>query len=206
MQHTNQYVYLWTMQDTRTLILQANYHAMRRHGFQGVRPDKVIAALGVTKGALYHYFPSKKDLGYAVVEEIISPAYLGIWGDIQTKNDHPIDQVQTLLNVLLHPAKTDDIALGCPLNNLIQEMSPLDEGFRNRLAAILKAMHRSLAAGLKRGVANQQVKPSVNPDAAAWMILSAVEGAFGLSKTFQDGQLMADTFIQLQDYLHTLRA
>ena len=34
-----------------------------------MRLDDVVAATGLTKGALYHHFPNKQALGYAVVDE-----------------------------------------------------------------------------------------------------------------------------------------
>lgn len=57
------------MNDTRTQILERIYQAVRLHGFQGMRADKVVIDLGITKGALYHYFASKLELGYAIVDE-----------------------------------------------------------------------------------------------------------------------------------------
>ena len=56
---------------TRRRILEAAFKAMYRNGFQGMRLDEVIAATELTKGALYHHFPNKRALGYAVVDEIL---------------------------------------------------------------------------------------------------------------------------------------
>lgn len=41
--------------------------------------------------------------------------------------------------------------LGCPLNNLMQEMSPVDETFRIRLNALFQDWVDVVAAALKRG-------------------------------------------------------
>lgn len=37
-------------------------HVFRRHGFHGLGMRKIAEELGVSKGTLYHYFPSKKAL------------------------------------------------------------------------------------------------------------------------------------------------
>ena len=193
------------MLDTRAQILKANYLAMHRHGFQGVRPDKVIAELGITKGALYHYFPSKKELGYAVVEEIISPNYLGLYQNLLKDEGNPIDQIQALLHFLLHPKNPDDVSLGCPLNNLMQEMSPLDEGFRLRLAGIVQGMHRSLCQSIHRGINLGLIQPGTSAETVAWMVLSTVEGAYGMAKTLKNAAVMHQAYEQLTHYLHSLR-
>ena len=76
MQHTYWYVRKASLMNTREQILNKNYESMCVHGFQGLRTDKVIDTLGITKGAFYHYFSSKKELGYAIVDEIIAPHYI----------------------------------------------------------------------------------------------------------------------------------
>ena len=61
--HTNRYVYICPMQsDTRQRILEKNFEAMHEHGYQGMRADKVVKELGITKGAFYHYFEGKQEL------------------------------------------------------------------------------------------------------------------------------------------------
>jgi AcrR family transcriptional regulator len=58
---------------TRERLLQAASREVYRLGFQSARLDTILAAAGVTKGALYYHFDSKEALGYAVVEEVIAP-------------------------------------------------------------------------------------------------------------------------------------
>jgi AcrR family transcriptional regulator len=57
---------------TRQLILQRCFEAIQAKGFETLRTDKEIARLKITKGAFYHYFPNKSELGYAVVDEVIN--------------------------------------------------------------------------------------------------------------------------------------
>ena len=42
-----------------------------------------------------------------------------------------------------------DLALGCPLNNLMQEMSPVDEDFRRHLVAVMELWRQRLEALLR---------------------------------------------------------
>ncbi|MGA8441619.1 MAG: TetR/AcrR family transcriptional regulator, partial [Candidatus Sulfotelmatobacter sp.] len=64
---------------TRERLLQAASREIYRSGFQSASLDTILASAGVTKGALYHHFKNKEALGYAVVEEIISPDVRGTW-------------------------------------------------------------------------------------------------------------------------------
>ena len=54
--------------------------------------------------------------------------------------------------------RDEDVILGCPLNNLSQEMSPLDEGFRKRLARVFAIWHGAIAGALRDGQKRGQVK------------------------------------------------
>ena len=45
---------------TRQIILQAAYEEIYARGFQAASIAKILSTTDVTKGALYHYFPTKK--------------------------------------------------------------------------------------------------------------------------------------------------
>src|SRR5277367_5154571 len=119
---------------TRERLLQAASREIYRSGFQSASLDRILAATGVTKGALYYHFKSKEALGYAVVEEVISPDLRGKWLLPLLSGKDPIDALIAIVES--ESVRPEDVRGGCPLNNLAQEMSPLDEGFRKRLAQI----------------------------------------------------------------------
>jgi AcrR family transcriptional regulator len=189
-------------QDTRSLILKAVYQAMWKHGYQGTRADKVVQELGITKGALYHYFPGKQQLGYALVEELLAPAYLSTWRTLETHKGTPWERLQALVVKLESNLTPENVVLGCPLNNLSQEMSPLDEGFRIRLAHVMQQMHQIAATTLSAAVKAGELAPWVEPEAAAWQLISTVEGAFGTAKVQANPALFGAV---VQGFLHSLR-
>jgi len=192
--------------DTRTQILQRNYQAIRLHGFQGVRADKVVAEMGITKGALYHYFPTKFDLGYAIVDELIGPVYLSTWRPLETARKN---QLEILLQNLAYFKQITDceyIKLGCPLNNLMQEMSPLDEGFRRRLGNIINNMALSVETGIRNGQDNGSIRSEINARQMAFFILSCLEGSYGVAKSMQSKEAFDASIDQLIAFVSTLRA
>jgi len=52
---------------TRRKILESAFHEIHRNGFQAASLNPILERTGVTKGALYHHFPNKQTLGYAVL-------------------------------------------------------------------------------------------------------------------------------------------
>jgi TetR/AcrR family transcriptional regulator, transcriptional repressor for nem operon len=209
LQHTFWYVSFASqsikIMDTRQLILQKNFEAIRKQGFQGVRADKVVAELGITKGALYHYFPNKMELGYAIVDEIIAPDYLSIWKNFETtESDHVEIMIETIQSYTQW-SDNESIKLGCPLNNLVQEMSPLDEIFRKKLQAIIKGIHFSIETGLKNGQLAGSFKTDFNPTQIAHFVQASVNGGWSIAKSQQNKVIFEMIINQLIQYVHILK-
>ncbi len=191
--------------DTRERILTQMFLDIRKNGFQGLRADKVVADMDITKGALYHYFANKQAIGTAVIDEIIRPNYLKFYRELDGWEGHPVDKLQEHLRFLVDRATDDDISLGCPLNNLVQEMSPLDEGFRLRMKSIVDAIQDSTTAALRRGQAAQLVRSDVDPEAVARFFFASIEGAYSLSKVRKDAAAFRSSMGVLHQFLETLR-
>ena len=195
---------------TRKTLLQAAFLEIYESGFQAASLDKILSKAGVTKGALYHHFGSKKELGYAVVDELIRERILEKWVRPLEKSPNAIDGLLAGLPVAGLPDKGPFASfsrrLGCPLNNLAQEMSPLDEGFRKRVESVFNAWREGIAATLRRGQQAGQVRSDVDPFESADFILAALEGSVSLAKNAQDSKLFLSCKAGLARYLESLRA
>ncbi len=176
------------------------------HGFQGLRTDRVIQELGVTKGAFYHYFRSKKELGYSIVDEIITPHYLASFLELRQLKKDIIPAIITLVERLKAISSKETIHIGCPLNNLVQEMSPLDETFRDKLNYIFKTQKEMLTYALEQGIALKEVKQDIEPESVALFIIASIEGSYSLGKSFQSKQVFDKSMDQLIKYIHMLSA
>src|ERR1700726_1911083 len=136
---------------TRERLLQADFREIHRSGFQSGGIDTILAATNVTKGALYYHFESKEALGYAIIEEIVAEITKDRWLRPleQSEDKNPIDALIGIVQAI--PARPRDVKRGCPLVNLTQEMSQLDEQFRKRLERIFHAWQEGIAMALRRG-------------------------------------------------------
>jgi AcrR family transcriptional regulator len=168
--------------DTRAAILQKNFEAIHQYGFHATRTDKVVQQMGITKGAFYHYFPDKNALGYAIVDEIIYPMYVQKWADAIKSGMHPIDSICSVIKGLQKHISRENVCLGCPLNNLIQEMSASDEEFRMRLARVIDDQLAILRQIIEKGIENGLIQPAIAPEWLAAFILSGIEGSFAIAK------------------------
>jgi AcrR family transcriptional regulator len=190
---------------TRGKLLAAAFEEIYRHGFQAASLDRILAGAGVTKGALYHHFPDKAALGYAVVEEIVKGPVLDVYLDRLEESADPLAALQDVLRRRADDFAAGGVELGCPLNNLAQEMSPLNETFRRRVAEALDAWTAGYARALERAKALGVVRRDVNPDQAAAFIVAAVEGSFGMAKNAKSVATLRSNLEMLVSFLDTLR-
>ena len=189
---------------TRERLLQAASREIYRSGFQSASLETILAVAGVTKGALYHHFDSKEGLGYAVVDEVIAPDVHGKWVRPLQGGKDPIDAlIGAVQRIPLRPA---DVRGGCQLNNLAQEMSPLDAGFRKRLATIFDAWREAVASVLREGQSRGSIRRDVEPADAAALLVAMVEGYGSLAKNAQDPKVMKAGIRNIVDWLRSLRA
>jgi TetR/AcrR family transcriptional regulator, transcriptional repressor for nem operon len=188
---------------TRERLLQAAYREIYRSGFQSTSLDTILAAAGVTKGALYYHFKSKEALGYAVVEEIIGPNVRVQWLRPLQKGKDPIDAlIEIVQGISVRP---EDVRGGCELNNLNQEMSPLDAGFRKRIAILFRAWREGIASVLREGQIQGRVRRDVDPVETAGFLIAMVEGYGSLAKNAQDAKVLKAGISNIVGWLRSLR-
>ncbi len=171
--------------DTRERILFAAYKEIHLNGFQSASLSHILAHTGVTKGALYHHFRDKTELGYAVVDEVIAERiHLSFIQPLENFDD-PIEGFITFIQRAGDAFSITDIELGCPLSVLAQEMAPIDEGFRTRLTAIYEHWHQSIADVLVRAKEMDLVIDEVDPYTMGVTMASIMEGSLNAAKVSQ---------------------
>lgn len=186
---------------TRTKILLAAAAEIHRQGFQAASIAHILADTGLTKGALYHHFPSKQALGLAVVDEVV---LIGLEARLLTplrEADEPLDTLLAYMDSRIHVMTDDAFKLGCPLNNLVQEMSLVDDEFKAHLDHILQTWQAVIEHTLIRGQEQNRIRGDVDCNAAALFIVSAWEGCWGMAKNRQSAHTFRLCMTQLQQFV-----
>lgn len=190
---------------TRDKILNAAYGEIHRSGFQAASIVNILADTKLTKGALYHYFPAKRVLGLAVIDEVIQAGFEEMLFRPLREAEHPVEELLDILQRKSEYLNETTVKLGCPLNNLMQEMSPLDEEFKERLTRILKTWQTTVRNALVKGQRQHQVRADVDCEAAALFIVAAWEGCWGVAKNMQSIKTFRLCMAQLRVYVTSLK-
>lgn len=189
----------------RQRLLEAAFSEIHKHGFQGMRVDAILEKTSLTKGAFYHHFTSKQALGISVLNELIHGKITDIWLDTLNNSNDPINAVQEAFEKAAECYGMEMLLLGCPLNNLAQEMSPIDEEFRVHINGIFHEWHDALVGVLKRGIKAGKIIEDIDPLSVATFILACVEGSIGLAKNERDLSPILRTTDEIERYLYALQ-
>jgi len=190
---------------TREKIIQAAFEEIHSHGFQATSMNEIIKRAGTTKGALYHHFKSKTELGYAVVDQVIRPLMKERWLDPLSKSENPIDALINCMAELIKNTPKQAVIRGCPLANLAHEMSGIDEGFRLKLSEVLEAWQDGLSQVFSEGIKKGHVRPDVDTSNVACFLVASIEGTIGMAKNSKDEKTFHRCTEQLIIYLESLR-
>ncbi|HYM75396.1 MAG TPA: TetR family transcriptional regulator C-terminal domain-containing protein [Candidatus Dormibacteraeota bacterium] len=189
---------------TREILLQAAFREVYKSGFESTGLDTILAATGVTKGALYYHFHSKKTLGYAIVEEVIAASLREKWLRPFSSGGDPID---TLIGIVQATSlRLEVVRAGCPLNNLAQEMSQRDERFRRHLAKVFHEWQEGTATALRRGQSEGTVRRDLDARETASFLIAVYEGYVMLAKNAQDVKVWKVGIRNIVGWLQSLRA
>jgi len=191
-------------QRTRERLLQAAFHEIHRSGYRGTDLDTILRTAGITKGAMYHHFENKEALGYAVVDEIIAGLGQEKWWSPLKNAVNPIDALIGIIRSV--SLKRSDVRCGCALNNLSQEMSPIDEGFRKRTAKLFWKWQSAIESALRNGKKRGMVRSDINPEEMASFLIATYEGYISLAKSHQSATVLQDGQQTMISFLESLRA
>ena len=192
------------LERSRQEILGVAFLEVYHHGFQGVSVDDIVAKTSLTKGAFYHHFPTKLDLGYAIVDDMLAGLIIDRWITPLDAYSNPLEGIARQMELLIGTADAAALRMGCPLNNLVQEMAPIDKGFKRRLQGVLNLWIDKLETHIRRGQKSGFVRRDVNARQVAHFVVLMHEGSYGLLKGLGDPAAFRTLFASVKQYLKSI--
>lgn len=166
---------------TAEAILDAAETLIQTRGYSAFSYQDIADALGIRKASIHYHFPSKTDLGAAVIDRYAArfdAALAAIAGD-------PAASSMTMLDYYIEPyqqfAETSDRVCLCAA--LAGEMMALPEELRQRVDRFFKAHQTWLTGILERGSERGEFKLTIAPAKMARLIFAALQGALLVKRT-----------------------
>lgn len=175
----------------RRRVLDVAEESFQARGYHASSLGDLMAAAGVTGGALHHHFPTKKALALAVIEERVAAAVDETWITPVRAAPSAREGVRAVFEAVAAELEQQGFVRGCPLNNLAHELSLADPDFRMALAGIFAGWRRAISDKVR---ADQQAggEGGTDPDRFAALIVAAYSGAMSMAKTAQDASVLRE--------------
>lgn len=189
---------------TKERILDAAEHLILDQGFSATTVDAVIHAAGLTKGAFFHHFGSKGDLGLALVRRY-AEADLAELDRLWVRADRLArDPLQRLL---LFVALSEEAAAslgergpGCLYASYVYERGLFGPEVRSVLADSVLAWRASLGHRIRAVAELHPPRLPVDLDSLADTFLTAFEGAYVLSRALDEPDILRQQLRHVRTY------
>jgi len=186
--------------NTKDKLLDVTFTEIYENGYSATSVDKILKKANMNKGSMYHFFKSKKALTVAMIDENLSTYMQNKYEPLLTLKENIIDE---MIKLLKHKDGFN-FANGCKLNNLVQELSPIDKDFKNSLEKVYLNFEGIFEEALSNAIKAGEIKHD-NPKALAMFIVASFEGCLGTAKKSQDGEVFQTCISQLDLFLQSLK-
>lgn len=185
-------------EQTKRGILKKSRALLMTKGFHNTSIAEITAACGVQKGNLYYHFPSKEELGLAVLEDA-AQEFFQLLEDSLT-GATPLDKVCNSLEVILQAQRKANFVGGCLFGNTALEMSDSNPRFKKVIHGVFDRWVDMLT-----GVLTQTSKPSgplaQDQRQLARLIVAVVEGGIMMARVSKNGRELQDCILSLRRLL-----
>ncbi len=188
------------MSERRSQILDAAAALIAEHGFTSTSVDDVIKGAKLSgKSHFYHYFKSKDELGYEVLNrqfERFSERGLAI---LREPMIDPLERLNLFIDAVVALQAESGGRRGSPFGNLAAELADAHEGFRVRIEAVFERWASQIRSLLWE--ARPQLQDDVDAVRLSRFIIAALEGAVLMTRVKRDMAVLEGIAFDLKRFI-----
>lgn len=191
-------------EQTRERILARSAQLFNRQGYFGASLADIMRETGLEKGGIYNHFSSKEqlalesfDYAYGLVQQRVRQALAG-------KFD-AIERLLAIVSVFKGIFEDPLVPGGCPILNTAIEADDSNEALRDRARAAMDNWRTTIHRIVNKGIERQQIRPGVDADEVASILIATLEGAIMLSNLYKDSTHMKRAADHMVRYIETFQ-
>jgi TetR/AcrR family transcriptional repressor of nem operon len=166
---------------TRETILRKSGILFNSQGYKATSISDITDATGFTKGAIYRHFASKDELEMETLLHLSSLMFEKLREKIK-KESTAGNKLRAVFNYFESYVTHPPLKGGCPLMNAAIEADDSNAALRKAAVKILNNLRESLITMLGNGIKHKQIKPGIDKEFYATLIVASLEGAIMMSK------------------------
>ncbi len=190
--------------DARSKLLDAALTVIRTKGYSATTVDDLCAAAGVTKGAFFHHFKTKDELGVAAADHWSETTGALFAAAPYHQLRDPLDRVIAYLDfrkALLRGGVPD---FTCLVGTMVQETYETAPDIRNACDRSISGHASTLVADIEAAMEERGMTPAWTAASLALHTQAVLQGAFILAKAKGGGRVAAESVDHLKRYIQLL--
>ena len=184
--------------DTRQKLIDITYDEIYEKGYQAASLSEILSKAQVHKGSMYYFFENKKEMAMSALKEKLSERFTTRYATILQYESNILNELFKVLNNI----SLRDFKKGCPLANIVQEMSNLDVDFDAMSKGFYEDLKKCFKDILDKAVLLKELK-SCDTQKLALYITVVVEGAILSTKATGNEKDYLDSIECLQEYIRS---
>lgn len=179
--------------DTRSRILTTARELFHGRSYADVGVKEICDTAQVQKGSFYHFFPSKRDLALAVIEDFADEWANGFLAEAFDAELPPMERLEYMIlaSYFWQKAQKDIEGRmpGCPFGNLALEVSTKDDVIRTKVSAVFTRAKEKFRETLQQAVDEGDLA-GIDTELTAEAMLAYLEGIMLLAKSRNDPEVI----------------
>jgi TetR/AcrR family transcriptional repressor of nem operon len=178
---------------TRDALIQTAENLMRTRGYTAFSYADLSETVGIRKASIHHHFPTKEDLGTAIVEEYIDRVRTE-FGRIEAQHDHVIGRLEAFLHIFRSSADGGLLPL---CGALAAEMSALPLSLQQLTQRFFDMQLGWLTRTLEHGIKRKEIPEGSGAKHKAFLLLSILEGSSFINWATKDEDPISPSVVRL---------
>lgn len=191
---------------TRADIIRKTADLFNKQGFLNAPISAVIKTTGIQKGGLYRHFESREALAHAAFDHAVGQIAARLLTALSSKAN-ACDKLLALLESYDGDERDAPLPGGCPIMNSAIESDHADEALRRRAQDAMNRWRDLLAGVVAAGQKAGEIRPEVDANDVAVILIAAIEGGVMMTQLSRDPQPLQAVRRHLQAFVEgSLRA
>lgn len=166
---------------TKETILKKSGDLFNTQGYKATSISEITAATGYTKGAIYRHFGSKDGLEVETLNYLSTVMLVNV-RDLVKAESTAGNKLRAVFRYFESYITEPEVKGGCPLLNAAVEADDTNPALRKGALRILTVLRHSVITILENGIKHKQLKPGVDRELFATVVIASLEGAIMMSK------------------------
>lgn len=179
-------------ENTRDKLIATSIQLMAIKGFNNTGIAEILAQVKVPKGSFYHYFKSKDDLGFAIIEQYGQQLRQSLSSHLETTQGSALSRLKSYFTMILEYFEGNFGLCNCLLGNLGQELSMQNPGMREAIFVHYRAVENVIADCLRQAKAEGELSSTLDESVLSKMFFASWEGCLVRAKLEQSAQPLRD--------------